>query len=668
MADDAAEVRLILNAIDNASKTISGVTGKLSTFSKIAKGGQDMAAGLGINLNALSNPAMAAGQGIKMVADYIKGAMDDTMAYTQAVKEMSMSFAAAPEEISRMIQAGDDMGVTMEEMRASMQFMNRNGLAPTIENLAALADRTNLILDPTQRADELVKLLGRSYTKLDPLLKQGGDGIRALAAAQSDALVVTQAEIDASERNRVAMDTWEDSLQSLKYTVGNQVIPVMTEFLNILNMTAVSEGAKEATDAWDEFFKQEIAQGKTATQIAEDYKNKQIELKAVLESGIDDAGLLKYFGTFQQYRPALEAATENTQDFARAVLKASGSYEEYVQVITGGDKMMPHMTEQAWNAAKGLNAIADAGVNVSGVMMDQYNYAMGQAEQASKDQAQAARDQAQAARDQVTANEAMFDSINTGLDSMIENFMGDMEWLKGGGLELQKEFEKVRDAWIQDPGDAALKQQMEDVYIKTEALKVALGTIDATQAGENIAEMLGIPIGEAMAKLYVVQSTLLALDGTRVTIDIMANIPPELQAILAGQGYGSTTTSPGGTTTNPTPAPAPAPTPGTPPPVRPPPPPPENYALGGSVYANAMAVWNEPGYRGEMLVTPSGGTIVSAADIKAALSGSGGGGFNLYGDVNIYAAPGQNGAQLYDEFVREARKRQNSGAATAGSL
>ena len=69
-----------------------------------------------------------------------------------------------------------------------------------------------------------------------------------------------------------------------------------------------------------------------------------------------------------------------------------------------------------------------------------------------------------------------------------------------------------------------------------------------------------------------------------------------------------------------------------------------------------------------MLVTPSGGTIVSAADIKSALSGSGGGGFNLYGDVNIYAAPGQNGAQLYDEFAREARKRQNSGAATAGSL
>jgi len=658
MADDAAEVRLILNAIDNASKTISGVTGKLSTFSKIAKGGQDMAAGLGINLNALSNPAMAAGQGIKMVADYVKGAVDDTMAYTQAVKEMSMSFAAAPEEISRMIQAGDDMGVEMGEMRTAMLMMTKNGLAPTIDSLAALADRTNLITDPTKRADELVKLLGRSYTKLDPLLKQGGNGIRALAAAQSDGLVITEEEIKQSEALRVSMDTLNDKKETLTMTIGGKLIPIVNGLL----------------DGW---------------------LNLIGGIELVIDKNEDlNNGLIRTYNTVEGQARASDQMTD-------AIIRSTRSYSEYIDRAEESTHITKILTEAEYDIAyaavgaiKETISLADA----NATLVKTGNYERDMFVKLNDVTAvYAAKTKAAAAEQDRLAKKMSAVSFAVGgpLTSAYEGYWSTMGDLTKRADELYAKMEYLRRSGRGNSDEAlALKQEYDGLIPKMDeaaaAMEEATAQMIYQQAAAGLDADAALELGRAMGIIdessynlatavgtlndkfdinkdgiinadeaadgYIEAMTLLrdaAKDGV-LTLDEVRILMEKLDGTVADVTINVGLTGPGAGWSPPAGG-------GLPPGKAP-----KQTAMGDTIMPGEVRSWNEPGYKGELLVTQGGGVIVSAADIKAALAGAGGG-FQI-GSVNIYAAPGQNGAQLYDEFVREARKRQNSGAATAGSL
>lgn len=207
----AAEATKDLKDLENQSKNTGSM---LSNAGKIAAG--VFAAGL----------AAAAAFAVKAVGD--------TQEYNLEIRKLSSNLSLTTEETSKLVQVADDYGVTQDGLTRSLQLAVKNGFEPNIENLAKLADETNAMASPTERAAALSKVLGKNWADLAPLFAAGGDEIRKAAGAVSDNLVVTQEAADASRALQVAQDDLGDTVQGFAYELGNTVIPVLTKFFKIL--------------------------------------------------------------------------------------------------------------------------------------------------------------------------------------------------------------------------------------------------------------------------------------------------------------------------------------------------------------------------------------------------------------------------------------------------
>ena len=85
-----------------------------------------------------------------------------------------------------IIQVADDYLISVERLTTALRFAVKNGFTPTIDSLAQLADRFNSISATRhERAAEMVKIFGRNWTALIPMLQAGGDAIKKNAAAIS---------------------------------------------------------------------------------------------------------------------------------------------------------------------------------------------------------------------------------------------------------------------------------------------------------------------------------------------------------------------------------------------------------------------------------------------------------------------------------------------------
>ena len=137
---DAAELRLTLNAIDNASRNIGKVTTSVSGLQKASAKAGDVLAGVGLNINAMVNPAMLAGQAIGKMAEVVGDSVGEWVDYNKKVREMTQVTGLGAEEISRIIQVADDWGISIDSVKTALAMKNKNGVSPSIANLADLAD------------------------------------------------------------------------------------------------------------------------------------------------------------------------------------------------------------------------------------------------------------------------------------------------------------------------------------------------------------------------------------------------------------------------------------------------------------------------------------------------------------------------------------------------
>lgn len=177
---------------------------------------------------------------IKKVADFTKEAVNETVQYNKQIREMSQVTGLGAEEISRIVQVGDDWGISIESLRTSLAFMNKQGITPSIDAIAELADEYVNTTDKSEFAEKAVKTLGRGYQTLIPLLALGGDGFRDAAAGIDENLIATEDAMKASREYEVAVDDLNDAFLGIKYTVGNKVIPVLTDL-----MTAMKDNAEQ---------------------------------------------------------------------------------------------------------------------------------------------------------------------------------------------------------------------------------------------------------------------------------------------------------------------------------------------------------------------------------------------------------------------------------------
>ena len=253
----ATEVEILLKAIDHASAALNQVRGSSEKLGKgisgLEKNWNSMKSnvpGLSNVLALATNPITLVTAGVGAMAAVMKSGVKETVAYNKTIREMSQITGVLPEEISRIVQAADDWGISIDSVRTALQMANKNGYQPSIEMLANMADEYVNTADKQAFAAEAIKVFGKQYATLIPMLSQGGDALRANTAAINDNLVVTQKEIDASREYEISVDLLSDTWTGAKQNIGNTVIPVLNDLIEVL--TGSYDATVHAKDGVDE--------------------------------------------------------------------------------------------------------------------------------------------------------------------------------------------------------------------------------------------------------------------------------------------------------------------------------------------------------------------------------------------------------------------------------
>ncbi len=220
-------------AVAGTRTTILGLDKDMSAFGKNIGSTNDLLSGLGVSIP--TTPMNALGLAISKTADFTRKAINLTVDYNKEIREMTQVTGLGAAEISRIIQVGDDWGISLEQLRTSLGLMQKNGVSPSIENLAKLADEYVNTTDKTKFAEKANQLLGRSWQTLIPLLAKGGQAFKDQAANIDASLLATDKSIRQARAFEIALDNLNDKWTAINYNVGKNTIPLVTYFLEMLD-------------------------------------------------------------------------------------------------------------------------------------------------------------------------------------------------------------------------------------------------------------------------------------------------------------------------------------------------------------------------------------------------------------------------------------------------
>ena len=211
--------------IYNASKVTDGLENQKSVGSEA--------------FSALQAGTIAFNQGLELVnktMEYARKAYEATVGeavkYGQEVQQLSILTGTSTEASSRLLDVFDKFGVTLPDLETAMRKMTTNGLSPTIEQIGILSDQYKAIQDPIQKDQFLLDNFGRSGFNMSLVLSQGSDELKKLNDQTESSLVLTQQQIDATQKNVIATKEFNDAIEAQKVAIGNQLMPVVTDALS----------------------------------------------------------------------------------------------------------------------------------------------------------------------------------------------------------------------------------------------------------------------------------------------------------------------------------------------------------------------------------------------------------------------------------------------------
>lgn len=245
--------------------------------------------------------------------------------YAGQVREVSRAFGTVPEEASRLIQVSDDLGVSYNSLTTSLKMAQKDGIDPSIEGLAKLADEY-LALEPgVKRTQFLLDNFGKSGLEMGKLMEKGGDGIRELSADIDDSMILTQEALDQAREYEIAVDSLSDSWDAFTYQVAPKVVNALTSVINDMrDWNVANELAKE--DGETLFFLS-----------GEKYQAYIDEAAAIREQ--TDAALLAAEGN-QEFAGALSENEEAIELAEKALQEYKDMLEEVSQANQDAEKFM----------------------------------------------------------------------------------------------------------------------------------------------------------------------------------------------------------------------------------------------------------------------------------------------------------------------------------------
>jgi hypothetical protein len=180
----------------------------------------------GMNLSMLAGVG-----GVVMLGNAVKKQISQWQDYALKSKDAAASVGMNVEQFSRLVQVADDVRLSQETLTTALQMMAKNGVEPSIDNLAKLADEVKG-LSVTERAARLSTLFGRSWKEVYKILADGGDALKANTAAVAEGMVVTQRAAIEAHKLFKAQDDLNDATTAVANTWTKTVVPSLSNFIN----------------------------------------------------------------------------------------------------------------------------------------------------------------------------------------------------------------------------------------------------------------------------------------------------------------------------------------------------------------------------------------------------------------------------------------------------
>lgn len=293
------EAKAQFESLNKQVNTLKGNTSGAS--SKLKEFGGKFQEITGVSLG-FATAAGAAGMAVKGVVDYLKSAIDETVAYATAVDSMSRMIGISTEETSRLIQASDDLFISQESLQTALVAASRKGIDVSIEGLKRLSEQYLAMEEGGARAKFLAENFGRSGMEMGKLMEVGADGIDEATGAIADNLVVTQKSMREAILYKQSVDNLNDAWGGFKQEVGREVIPVLT---NLLNLIIDLGDANKTTSRSVADFLNELFKG---TGLESDYAREQRLLLERGEALNELYGISKY--SLSEYSSEMDNAAE----------------------------------------------------------------------------------------------------------------------------------------------------------------------------------------------------------------------------------------------------------------------------------------------------------------------------------------------------------------------
>ena len=202
--------------------------------------------GIGAQLGLVAGATATAFKYTKQAIDSV---VDPTMNLALQVRDLARASGMGAEETSKLIQVFDDLNVDVSVLDMALRKMSQEGITFSVEKMAEMSDAYLKLAPGAERNKYLLDAFGRSGLDMARAMDAGGEAIKKMASEMDDSLILTQDNVDAAREYEIQLDELDDAVLGIKVSIGNQLIPVLTQAAKLFTDTSdAMVAAKDAAD------------------------------------------------------------------------------------------------------------------------------------------------------------------------------------------------------------------------------------------------------------------------------------------------------------------------------------------------------------------------------------------------------------------------------------
>lgn len=158
------------------------------------------------------------------------------------INKMAERTGASVEALSELRYAAGQSGASLDDLEAAMRAIaKKGGAGDPSKTLETIANELSGIEDPTERAARAMELMGKSGTRLLPLMLNGAAGIQQLREeARALGLSFDKTAADNATAFGDAWDRVKSALGGVAFTIGSALAPGFANILEIIKQAIVS--------------------------------------------------------------------------------------------------------------------------------------------------------------------------------------------------------------------------------------------------------------------------------------------------------------------------------------------------------------------------------------------------------------------------------------------